>query len=648
MSKPITPETIVYGFTSAGDADVSPDGTRITYTLARTNRETKKGGSQLWLCDIDGGNKRQLTFSGDANRMARWSPDGTQIAFISDRKAPNGIFVMPTAGGEASEVVHAPTTIVDFAWSPDSRRIAFVRPLDPANPSGDKPAEGAAPKVRVTSRIDYKQDNRGYLGDTRHQVFVVDVTSGEAKQITTDLSDHTFRRWSPDGRWLAAGVSSHNGMRSRLAIIPADGGETRLTGAEDGTVGTWAWSPDGARIVSTGDPGHTWQADFFVYDVAGGESRRVTTDLQQLPAAGFPTVEPPSMPAWLDGQRVLFHAVHRGASGLFAIDLATGGVEQVDGGQSVRSGMSVDRARRYVVQSFASLEAIGEITVFDRQEGASKVITSYSGPVFAETPTAKWERFDISRNGYVIEAWLLKPAGFDAAKKYPLVVDIHGGPNGYYGYAFNAIQQVLATNGMVVVYCNPRGSSSYGREFTQQVMGDWGGEDYEDIMAVVDEALKRPYCDPSRTGIWGYSYGGYMTAWTIAQNHRFKAAVCGAPCFDLESMYGTSDISHEFGPLQWGGAPHEAREWYATHSPSQIAHNTRTPTLIIQGEADDRCPVGQGEAMFVALKQAGCEVEFARYPGGSHLFMRVGPAEHREDVLARVLGWFQTHLDSEN
>ena len=135
-----------------------------------------------------------------------------------------------------------------------------------------------------------------------------------------------------------------------------------------------------------------------------------------------------------------------------------------------------------------------------------------------------------------------------------------------------------------------------------------------------------------------------MTAWTIAQNHRFKAAVCGAPCFDLESMFGTSDISHEFGMLQWGGPPHEAREWYATHSPSQFAHNTKTPTLIIQGEADNRCPVGQSEQMFVTLKQAGCEVEMARYPGGSHLFMRAGPPEHREDVLARVLAWFQGHL----
>ncbi|HEY0581855.1 MAG TPA: prolyl oligopeptidase family serine peptidase, partial [Chloroflexota bacterium] len=169
-------------------------------------------------------------------------------------------------------------------------------------------------------------------------------------------------------------------------------------------------------------------------------------------------------------------------------------------------------------------------------------------------------------------------------------------------------------------------------------------EDYLDLMTVLDAVLERPYADATRTGIWGYSYGGYMTAWAIGQSDRFQAAVCGAPCFDLESMYGTSDISYAWGPLQWGGAPHEASEAFAAHSPATFAHRVKTPTLIMQGEADDRCPIGQGEQMFVALKQAGCEVEFARYPGGAHAMLRVGPPSHRADFLTRLLGWFTEHL----
>jgi dipeptidyl aminopeptidase/acylaminoacyl peptidase len=221
---------------------------------------------------------------------------------------------------------------------------------------------------------------------------------------------------------------------------------------------------------------------------------------------------------------------------------------------------------------------------------------------------------------------------------------VHGGPHSYYGFAFNNMQQTLASHGFIVVFANPRGSGSYGREFAQEVRFDWGGEDYLDLMAVLDAALERPYADKERTGIWGYSYGGFMTAWAIGQSNRFKAAVCGAPCFDLESMYGTSDISHAWGPLQWGGTPHEASEAFAAHSPSTFAHRTKTPTLIMQGEADDRCPIGQGEQMFVALKQAGCEVEFARYPGGSHAMLRVGPPSHRVDFLQRLVGWFTDHL----
>jgi dipeptidyl aminopeptidase/acylaminoacyl peptidase len=206
------------------------------------------------------------------------------------------------------------------------------------------------------------------------------------------------------------------------------------------------------------------------------------------------------------------------------------------------------------------------------------------------------------------------------------------------------MQQMLASHGFVVVFSNPRGSGTYGREFAQMVRCDWGGEDYLDLMAVIDTALEQPYTDRERTGIWGYSYGGFMTAWTIGHTQRFKAAVCGAPCFDLESMYGTSDISHAWGAYEWGGKPHEASEAFAAHSPSTFAHRATTPTLIVQGEADNRCPIGQGEQMFVALKQAGCEVEFARYPGGSHAMLRVGPPSHRADFLGRLLGWFSDHL----
>ncbi len=655
MARPLSPETLVYGFSTAGDPQVSPDGTRVLYTLARVDRESKKPDSQLWVRDIDGGNPRRLTQAGERNGGGRWSPDGGRIAFVSNRVAGgnlqskrSGLFVLALGeGGEAREVTRHNGPIGDLAWSPDGARIAYTALYDPENPDEADRPEGAPPPVRVTRRIDYKQDNRGYLHDTRTHVFVVDVASGERRRLTEDAADHNFPQWSPDGKWLAAQRPNHNGMQSQLVLIPADGdgaGEVTAIGPEEGTVGVWSWSPAGDRILFAGDTRQTYQSDFFVYTVADGAIRRLTDDLPSLPEAGFPTISSPAQPVWLDDRQVLFHALRAGGSALQVIDAETGSLEPVKGWQAMHAGLSVDAERRYVAQAQASLEGLGEIVVTDLRSDESRVITEYNRAVLAEQPPAGWERFDVRRGDFTIEAWLLKPPDFDPARRYPVILDVHGGPNGFYGYGFNPIQQSLATAGFLVVFSNPRGSGSYGRNFTQQVLGDWGGEDFKDLMAVVDAVLERPYADGDRTGIFGYSYGGYMTSWTIGQTDRFKAAVCGAPCFDLESFYGTSDIGHTFGKNQFGGPPHERQDWYAAHSPSKFAHRATTPTLIVHGEADERCPIGQGEQMFIALKEAGCEVEFARYPGGSHLFLRGGPPEHREDFLERTLAWFKDHL----
>jgi dipeptidyl aminopeptidase/acylaminoacyl peptidase len=254
----------------------------------------------------------------------------------------------------------------------------------------------------------------------------------------------------------------------------------------------------------------------------------------------------------------------------------------------------------------------------------------------------------VQRNGEAIEAWVLRPHGWtpDGATSFPYVLDIHGGPNGHYGYGFNAVQQALAGAGIGVIFSNPRGSSSYGRAFTQAVTGDWAGEDYLDLMAVLDAAVANPELriDPERLGVWGYSYGGFMTSWIVGHNQRFKAAVIGAPVVDLVSFYGTSDIGHTFGPKQIGGTPWTNGAEYIKRSPLTALHTARTPALIVHGEADDRCPISQGEQCFATLLEAGCEVEFVRYPGGAHTLLRIGYPAHREDVLNRIVGWFSGHL----
>jgi len=640
MGQPLTPELLVYSWKRPGDPQVSPDGRQIVYTLAEVEASTKKATSHLWLCVIDGSEPRRLTWAGRQNSNARWSPDGRCIAFISDRVDKNGIFVLPLeAGGEAREVTRHRQPISGLAWAPDGRGIAYVTAFDPENPNEEESPKDAAPRVRVTRRIDYKQDGRGYLGDARTQVFVVEVQTGEQHRITSEPFDHELPQWSPDGHWLAVRQLRLNGMVSQLVLVPVPAGEARVIGPDSGTIGAWAWSPGGDRILIAADPEKSWHYDFFLYDLASDTMARLTDDLPCLVEA-FTDAHP----IWLDEEHALFHGFRAGASGLYQIDVITGSVEQLESSTTQRSGLSVDRSGRFVVQACSSLEAGDELSVYDRETRELRVVTQWNQPVLTEHPPARWERFEVPRGEFTIEAWLLFPPQFDPAKRYPLVLAIHGGPNSFYGYAFDPIRELLATNGFLVLFSNPRGSTTYGRLFTQQVSRDWGGEDYRDLMAVVDRVTERPYVDPGRLGVWGYSYGGYMTAWIIGHTDRFRAAVCGAPAFDLVSMYGTSDISHAFGELQWGGPPHAEPEWYRAHSPWWFAHHARTPTLIIHGEADERCPIGQGEQMFVALLKAGCEVEFARYPGASHAMLRDGWPEHRQDVLARILGWFRSHL----
>jgi dipeptidyl aminopeptidase/acylaminoacyl peptidase len=647
MTQPLTPEALVYGLKTASDAQIAPDSAHIAYVLTSADEATHKTSSQLWLCDRDGSHARQLTHSGEHNGAPRWSPDGRQMAFVSDRGhgKGSGLYVLPLdAFGEAREVTRHNQGIGDLAWSPDGARIAYVTDFDPANPDEQAPPEDAAPAVRATTRRDYKWDGRGWVGDKRPHVFVVDVATGERRRVTEGAVDHGGPRWSPDGRTLAIGVANATGSGSQLLLLAVDGDDPeRRIGPEDGQIGLWSWSPVGDRLIYASDPRSSYQSDLFVYDLASGAERQLTDDLEVLPASGY-AFSGGGAPVWLDERQVLFHAQRSAASGLHIIDSESGAIEPLHRFQALTDGLSLDAAHRYIAQTITSFDTVGEVSVFDLEAGAATTITAHNRELLAERPPAQWERFEVERGGLTIEGFLLKPHDFDANKQYPLVLDIHGGPNWFYGYWFWPWQQVLATHGILVAFANPRGSTSYGRDFTQRVTEDWGGEDFKDLMAVTDMLAARPYVDAERLGMHGYSYGGYMTSWMLGNTQRFKACCCGAPCFDFESFWGTSDIGVFFGERQFGGQPSQAKEKYAAHSPSAFIHNATTPTLIIHGEADDRCPIGQGEQLFVSLVKAGVEVEFARYPGGDHLFIDDGPPEHRADYWRRLLAWMQGHL----
>jgi dipeptidyl aminopeptidase/acylaminoacyl peptidase len=657
MTRGLTPGDLVYGFTPAADPRLAPDGTTILYTRRWTRRGDSgaagppasdergqhRAGSlvggtraELWLCDADGGSPRRLELAGRRNHSGRWSPDGRAIAFVCERDEGAAISVVAVGGGEPRPLVrHRLQVPAEIAWSPDGRRLAYVVPVDPANLEEEPPAAGAAPPIRVVRRLDYKQDGRGLLLDVRLQVCVVDVGTGERRQLTSKPADHFSPLWSPDGRTLATRVGTGEGWATHLLLLEPDTGAERRLDPAGGRVDHASWSPSRERLlVVAGSLGRP-HPDLFLAEAESGAVEQLT---ERVPWVVF------SPPAWLDERRALLHVHHRGASVLLVLDVDTRAIEELHRFEALNDGLSV--GGRLAVQAHESLDAPGELVVFDLDARSGRLVTRLSEPVLAAAPQARWETFAVEREGVTLEAWLLFPPDFDPRRRHPLVLDVHGGPHLHYGYCFDLVQQALAAAGFLVVYCNPRGSSSYGDAHAELVNGDWGGGDYHDLLAVVDAVCARPYADSERVGITGYSYGGYMTAWAIGQSDRFRAAVCGVPVFDLVSQYGTSDVSPGLCALEWGGAPHERPEWYAARSPSTFAHRATTPTLILAAEDDLRCPIGQSEALFVALSEAGCEVELVRYAGVGHAWFHApeGHPEHRLDVLERTVGWFGRHL----
>ncbi|HWV22725.1 MAG TPA: hypothetical protein VNZ58_00915, partial [Thermomicrobiales bacterium] len=365
-TRSLTPESLILDTMGVSGPVISGDGSRITYTLGGVDRDSVKPSSQLWLMNADGSDARQLTQTGTLATGAAWSPDDASIAFISNRGDDGfSICILPLDGGEARVVTSHRAKPSDLAWSPDGTRLAYTVPVDPENPDGTPRDADLPPAVRVTRRIDYKQDGRGYLNDVRHQVMVVDVASGEGRQVSTELNDHDFPQWSPDGRTITAKVSTHNGMRSMLGLIPVDGGEFRKIGFKAGSVGTWAWSPDGASIVLDGYLNESPQTEYYRYDVETDTLHQITDDLDLNPESGYPTLAGPAQPVWLDDTTVLIAGSQAGGSGLWTLDLASGKRSRVAWADAKLAGFSVDREHTRCVRTSADSTGPGKLVVTD-------------------------------------------------------------------------------------------------------------------------------------------------------------------------------------------------------------------------------------------------------------------------------------------
>jgi len=649
LSQPIDPDYFMH-LKTAADPHLSFDGSRLAFGLSWIDADTCRTRSQVMVAEMPGGAPRQFTSGADAS-LPRWSPDAATLAFLrEDAEGRKQIWLMPADGGEGHPLTDAQQSVIEYAWSPDGTRIALVSEISEAPDDGDS---GEGPRPRIVRRIRYRAEGVGWRGDSRRQLFVTDVASGRIAQLTEGDYDHSTPMWSPDGTRIAF-ISARSPdrdvcARNEVYALHADGGVPELRSEGLFMVGGIAWSPDGTQLAVVGAGpvedvgGYGLVCQGWVYVLEPGRPpRRITDDsVRPLVGTNIGDSNPPLL--WTSGERVFFAADARGRSHLCSAPVRGGELTRIADLGAI-TDWAPDAAGARAVAAASTLESAGELHLIDLDSGDERRMTRFNDAYFAEHAPARMERLAFERDGLKIEALLWLPPDFDPGKTYPLMLDIHGGPHGVFHEAFYPLHQMGATNGYVVLAPNPRGSSSYGLEFAIAVHRDWGGEDYKDIMAALDEVLERPYLDPERVVVHGSSYGGYMTSWAVGHTDRFKAAVIAAPVTSLESFYGTSDIGVHFGEVQFGGRPDEAREWYVQHSPLTFAGNVTTPVLLVHGEVDDRVPIGQSEQFFVALKRHGKTVEFVRLPGAGHSLFRMAPPPMRREYFARMLAWFERWL----
>ena len=670
MTSPFAPD-LVRHLKAVSDPTLSPDGSLVAFTYSWVDPESLESRSRLRLLHLTGhkvnGDKESaaaIEFTqGVRDGSPKFSPDGQTLAFLrSDAAGRRQIWLIPVGGGEARQLTHSTGNVIDLAWSPDSTRLAFSADVDPdaaPNSVDGNAADATLPRVSVARRIKYRYDGLGWRGDAHFHLFVVDAADGACRQITDGDWDDLLPTWSPDGsgiafvshrrpdRDIASGSEAY--VLAAAAADTGDGAAPELWSAGLQSVGALAWSPDGQRLAAAGSPATNglglWQS--WLYVLAPGREPQRLTDDSVRPTLGIPAISATPELRWRADGRILFLGEQRGESYLLETSAQGGKPRPIAGGGMQAPALSLDAAGNRAVLVANSPDSPADLQLIDLKAQAVTPLTDYNRSYLAEHPPARQEKFTIQRGGLEIECRLYFPPDFDAtqaAQRYPLALEIHGGPNGAFYDSFVPLQQLLATNGYIVLAVNPRGSSTYGDDFMTAVLDDWGGEDYLDLMAAVDEVIARPYVDQERLGVHGYSYGGFMTSWIVGHNRRFRAAVVGAPCTDLVGMYGTSDIGVSFGEAQWGGAMVDAFQKLVDHSPLTYASQVETPVLLLHGESDVRCPIAQSEAYFVQLKRLGKVVEMVRFPGSFHSFPRQGHPKLREEYLARTLEWFNRYL----
>ena len=678
--KRVIAEMDLFKFVWVADPQISPDGSRVAFVRVWVNEKADRYDTALWLVPTSGGEARQLT-AGPRDSSPRWSPDGKTLGFIRSaekegRPQPSQIYLLSFEGGEAQPLTAVPRGAGSFEWSPDGKTIAFISTEE--KKEGGEMANGVeadekkkerVSDVRVITRAVYRFNGPGYLNPrTSSHIWTVGVPGWpgvipEPRQITRgDFSEGSIS-WSRDSSRIFF-VSNrtvepyYEPPRTDLYSIAASGGDEKKVLSFDGGMRDYAFSRDGKRIAFGGSVAHKpvksyTQPDLFVVNNESGAIPKNLTAEYDFDIGGgigsdqhAPRGASPGGVIWSkDDRHLIVRVAEHGRSNLKRIDAVNGKVEALTKGDHEVVSYRVTPDASKIALVISTSVNIGDLFLLDAASGKLSQLTHVNTQLFARLNlTHPEEIWYTSFDGKKIQAWIQKPPDFDPSKKYPFILEIHGGPHSAYGFTFTHEFQWMAAKGYVVLYTNPRGSTSYGQEFGNIIQYNYPGDDYKDLMAGVDEVVKRGYIDTSKMGVTGGSGGGVLTNWTVGHTSRFAAAVSQRSIADWAGFWYTADFTL-FTPTWFRGAPWEDPEDFVKRSPITYVKNISTPMMFIEGEADWRTPPNEGgEVMFRALKYRKVPTVMVRFPNESHELSRSGAPWHRVERLQHILNWFDKYL----